>query len=453
MVRNHNERVEKSRIYRGLVGGKSSALLFSLENALTYLSEFTNEPLLLVKSERVNIMKPVQEYFGKQIFTTHSEELEKVSRRILVNPDFSTGMESQPVPVFDDSMSEVVSRPEPSTFNYITQNEVDQKIKNACPIRFTPDDYTISCTCETSCGPDCACITVAKNISPFECITLPEQGCIFPRSIHTSYLTTTIFCGDSCGCPPTCPNRLSNLINPHNFEVFKSDQGVGYCARTLSNIQYGEVVCEFVGEIKTENFNEDYAFSLCSADDEELRDMLCDLSESFISEDAWSALNIDGYFIDPYHQGNISRLFKHSCLPNLIPIRAIAGDWRPQMHHILMVALAPIAAGTELTFNYGLDYYTKIGKNCKCNSICCSKVRRVWKSMSQDLHVGAMHGYISGLYQKVEDMEIRRQKCLGVHDDDECSIIEHKPETVKRQSNLTTSMDVAEKRYRLNAKF
>lgn len=61
------------------------------------------------------------------------------------------------------------------------------------------------------------------------------------------------------------------------------------------------------------------------------------------------------YTIDPKEEGNYSRFVNHSFEPNLtVKIAAQHG-----LLHCVFIANQPIKRGTQLTFNYGLDYWSR----------------------------------------------------------------------------------------------
>ena len=60
---------------------------------------------------------------------------------------------------------------------------------------------------------------------------------------------------------------------------------------------------------------------------------------------------------------NPARFLNHSCLPNC---EAVIADGR-----IWIVAVRPIAAGEELTFNYGYDLVDYRDYPCRCGAVNC----------------------------------------------------------------------------------
>lgn len=64
----------------------------------------------------------------------------------------------------------------------------------------------------------------------------------------------------------------------------------------------------------------------------------------------WSA----NYFvIDALHEGNLARFINHSSQPNLQPLWLV----NRRLLHLVLIANQSIPKGSELTFNYGADYW------------------------------------------------------------------------------------------------
>ena len=73
--------------------------------------------------------------------------------------------------------------------------------------------------------------------------------------------------------------------------------------------------------------------------------------------------------IDGTKQGNISRYFNHSCLPNMVAHKRMFENEL----HLLFYAKCDINIGDELTFDYKATIYGKKQKQCLCGSYNCRK--------------------------------------------------------------------------------
>jgi SET domain-containing protein len=68
--------------------------------------------------------------------------------------------------------------------------------------------------------------------------------------------------------------------------------------------------------------------------------------------------------LDGSVERNIARFINHSCSPNCETV--------PEGGRIWIIALSDIAAGEELTFNYGYDLIDYREHPCKCSSVWCA---------------------------------------------------------------------------------
>jgi [histone H3]-lysine9 N-trimethyltransferase SUV39H len=59
------------------------------------------------------------------------------------------------------------------------------------------------------------------------------------------------------------------------------------------------------------------------------------------------------YVIDSYKMGNVSRFFNHSCNPNMATYSVFIDTDDPYRHELALFTTRVIAAGEELTFDYG----------------------------------------------------------------------------------------------------
>jgi len=74
--------------------------------------------------------------------------------------------------------------------------------------------------------------------------------------------------------------------------------------------------------------------------------------------------------IDGSSRRNLGRYLNHSCRPNAEPVL--------RQRKIVLIALRPIAAGEEITFDYGDEYFDLFLKDGGCRCIACTakSVRR-----------------------------------------------------------------------------
>lgn len=94
-----------------------------------------------------------------------------------------------------------------------------------------------------------------------------------------------------------------------------------------------------------------------------------DLEKKIIATEArvqWSSVNL----------GSVCKRINHSCCPNTRMVHVVCKDGYV---HLVLQALEPIAAGTEITFYYG-DHYLS-DRNIKCQCPQCAGADGLGKPM------------------------------------------------------------------------
>uniref|UniRef100_A0A915PES9 Histone-lysine N-methyltransferase n=1 Tax=Setaria digitata TaxID=48799 RepID=A0A915PES9_9BILA len=144
-------------------------------------------------------------------------------------------------------------------------------------------------------------------------------------------------CGSSCPRNSFCTNkRLFRRECVERLRTFQTTNGCGIGVKTDVNIDKGQFICEYIGEVVSmETFNirsrtdyryqrNHYALNLCP-----------------------------GFVVDAYRKGNIARFINHSCAPNCEMQRwSVNGQYR-----IGLFALRGIRADEELTYDYNWDAF------------------------------------------------------------------------------------------------
>ncbi|KAJ3689411.1 hypothetical protein LUZ61_018575 [Rhynchospora tenuis] len=138
--------------------------------------------------------------------------------------DISGGIETVPVPFFNDIDKEEY----PLEFDYVK----------------TPD-YPLppvikalkACRCREQCQVGCECMR-RNNFEP----AYDSTG-ILLRGRPIVYE-----CGDTCSCPTSCPNRVTQKGMKLQLEVFRSKDNI-WGVRSLDVIQAGSFICEFSGDV------------------------------------------------------------------------------------------------------------------------------------------------------------------------------------------------------------
>ncbi|XP_012235708.1 histone-lysine N-methyltransferase NSD2 isoform X2 [Linepithema humile] len=154
-----------------------------------------------------------------------------------------------------------------------------------------------------------------------------------------------------CPAGPKCMNQSFVLRQYPAMEPFHT-VGRGWGLRTLEDIQAGQFVIEYVGEV---------------IDEAEYRCRLYRKKE--LKNENFYFLTIDNNrTIDAEPKGNLSRFMNHSCAPNCETQKwTVNGDTR-----IGLFALRDIESSEELTFNYNLASDGETHKQCLCGAPNCS---------------------------------------------------------------------------------
>ena len=159
----------------------------------------------------------------------------------------------------------------------------------------------------------------------------------------------------TCPCGPQCSNQQFRRREYAPLEVFRAGRK-GWGLRPLQDLEKGQFVIEYTGEVVTEE-------------------------ESARRREAYAAAGVrhmyfmslsSGELIDACQKGNVSRFFNHSCDPNCeIQKWNVGGEVR-----IGFFALREIPPGQELTFDYNFERFTQNDKpmRCHCGAKNCKGV-------------------------------------------------------------------------------
>lgn len=188
-----------------------------------------------------------------------------------------------------------------------------------------------------------------------------------PCGLHSECINqlTHMECGENCPALSKCKNKRFKKMQYPQSEVFKTDWG-GWGLKTLVDVERGQLVHEYVGEI---------------VDQTELERRIEVSHQTQIKN--YYFLTLDSKrTIDAGPKANTARFMNHSCDPNCQTQKwTVDGDYR-----IGLFANEFIPSGTELTFNYQFASMGDQKISCFCNSKNCSGKlgEKVDKDKSQD---------------------------------------------------------------------
>ncbi|KAI8900475.1 hypothetical protein BC833DRAFT_635728 [Globomyces pollinis-pini] len=190
-------------------------------------------------------------------------------------------------------------------------------------------DFTTGCECETDCADscnDCICIAAQEGEHAYD-----QNECV--RFAPT---TMAIYeCNLKCACNILCQNRVTQRGPRLTFEIYRTPNGKGWGVRTLNALKKGQFVSKYIGEIITtaeavnRNSRMSYMFDL-----------------DFFGYES------SKYVIDAYDHGNISRLYNHSCEPNMATYSVFVDTHDPSRHELAFFTTRAIEPNEELTFDY-----------------------------------------------------------------------------------------------------
>lgn len=212
------------------------------------------------------------------------------------------------------------------------------------------DEQFVGCACSLpSCSVDCSC---TRGTSSYVAGVL--SLCSTPLMIYE--------CHDHCSCSEECANRLVQN-GPHpDLEVIET-RVKGWGLRCRADLIPGTFVCEYAGEV---------------IDEAEARRRFAQRKTSsnyiFCLREHFGLERSQVTYVDPTFIGNIGRYINHSCDPNLLILPVRVDTAVPK---ICLFARRHIAAGTELTFDYGGGCEAAVESGnasrsaCYCSSLAC----------------------------------------------------------------------------------
>ncbi|CAL2050145.1 unnamed protein product [Caenorhabditis brenneri] len=196
-------------------------------------------------------------------------------------------------------------------------------------------------------------------------------------------------CGENCNCNKSCKLRALDHINDcfvARFEVIRFSEEMGFCLISKKAIKKGFPVIEFTGEFcsyKMAEQDDHRRYCLALIDEEEADFKLVKFIQKLDNIDpGFKKVLMGAYkmqtFITPLNKGNIARFISHSCDPNVQHTRIFDGGLSPANLRCVFIATRDIAAGEELTFNYGEQYKKEtFNRKCLCTKCVAERALRL----------------------------------------------------------------------------
>lgn len=125
-------------------------------------------------------------------------------------------------------------------------------------------------------------------------------------------------CDERCGCSADCANRRVQRLVARGgslavpVEVFRTES-CGHGVRALSDIERGELVCLYHGELLMEEMVETRV-----SDDQYLLDLVTWCHDAMLGSSDHGAEADAKLCVNPERRGSVARWLNHSCNPNLV---------------------------------------------------------------------------------------------------------------------------------------
>uniref|UniRef100_H2Y6N6 Uncharacterized protein n=1 Tax=Ciona savignyi TaxID=51511 RepID=H2Y6N6_CIOSA len=281
-------------------------------------------------------------------------EILPYNRERVLCKDMSRGYDKMPIVCVNAHDDAPCPTDPPNGFHYVTEN-----VHTSQDTRINAVISGIqSCQCKDNCStPDCTCGLISEQCWYASDGTLvPEFDILEPPLVFE--------CNKMCSCSRNCKNRVVQNGIRYRLQIYRT-QGMGWGLRALETIPRGAFVCEYVGELLTDD----------EADQREDDSYLFDLE------------NKEGeiYCIDARNYGNVSRFINHLCEPNLVPIRVFVGHHDIRFPILAYFTTRVIQADEELGFDYGDRFWDVKCRQftCQCGSPLCKYSAEVYRKKAE----------------------------------------------------------------------
>ena len=224
-------------------------------------------------------------------------------------------------------------------------------------------------------------------------------------------IASRLFCDpELCEAGSRCVNRKFSERRQPKVKPFYTADDRGWGLRLEENVEKGDFIIEYVGEI---------------IDQERLHKRLAAKKEA--AKNDYYIMEIGpGLYVDSEKKGNLARFMNSSCDPNCISLKWT--EQRTGETHVGLFATRDLKVGTELTFNYGFEDFGMMGKikersfSCRCGAANCNMMNdqereHVQKLMGKKIEVQ----WDCGMYYKGKvtnyDTNAKRFKVVYVDGD------------------------------------
>ncbi|CAG2061616.1 unnamed protein product, partial [Timema podura] len=201
-----------------------------------------------------------------------------------------------------------------------------------------PEDPVIGCNCGEECSPGSKC-----------CAKEWESRFAYApdRRLNVNVGTPIYECNKCCKCPSNCRNRVVQNGRLVDLAVFRTKNGCGWGVKAMQMIRKGTFVCEYVGEVITN-------------EEAEKRGMIYDAEgRTYLFDLDYNEKTQCPYTVDAARFGNVSHFINHSCDPNLAVYAVWINCLDRDLPRLGLFATRMIRKGEEISFDYLCTYSEK----------------------------------------------------------------------------------------------
>lgn len=307
-----------------------------------------------------------------------SSTLKRQHNEYIVDDDISKGREHHKIP----ALSYIRNDYAPDDFHYVNQYIHCEPIDINTSI-----SQMYSCNCEQDCADgSCLCSSSHKHGRCYDSKGRlnSEYNFTMPEAIYE--------CNISCKCNgKLCRNRVIQLGTKGRFALFRT-KSRGWGVKTLTDLKCGSFIGVYSGEListkdSTMRADDTYLFNLSNSNvsnscQEEISDSADNDANQDdenndkieVGQDAQPESKVDkqasikSYVCDAKRYGNFTRFINHSCEPNVIGIKSYTTHQDTRFPYIAFFTNCYLPANSELTLNYGDNYWLI---KCKRDAVHC----------------------------------------------------------------------------------
>lgn len=198
-----------------------------------------------------------------------------------------------------------------------------------------------------------------------------RTGCLVPFYLNSR--RPIYECNDKCKCGPGCRNKLVQFGRTVEVEIFKTSTGRGWGLRCKKDLNEGQFIDTYRGEIITD----DEATKREESASKAKASYLYSLDKFAESEELEQA---ELYVVDGEYMGGATKFINHCCEPNCRQYTVSYNKHDPKVYDIAFFACRFIPAGEELTFDYldkddgeAMDEPGEDAIPCLCGADKCRK--------------------------------------------------------------------------------